>query len=281
MSILKKIMVILMLAALCAGGTALAEEKSLAGDYVGRWTDLNGIRHLDVQARAADEGYIVNIRMDTFDGEKYGYIAWTYDCAYDEESGTLKSFSRTLGVGDYEPDSTEEITDVREDFTGAVFFLDKEGRLHWDDEDEGLDDGMVFTPAQDDEASEPMPREAAAFEGVWQCGRTTVAMYWEEIGFKVLISQSGSAWEQTEWEYSCFWHAENNTVVSMPFGTRTAYVYGEDGEIASVTEAYSDGIAVFLLDADGCLVWQDEKENAGAGMRFEKITEAPEEQADG
>ena len=125
------------------------------------------------------------------------------------------------------------------------------------------------------ERVDALPDDAAAFEGVWQCGRATIAMYWEEEGFKVLITWGSSAWEHSEWEYSCFYHDEDNTVVSMPFGTRSEVVYNDDGEIASVTEAYNDGEAVFSLDEEGYLIWQDQKENAGEGMRFEKLPEEP------
>ena len=121
----------------------------------------------------------------------------------------------------------------------------------------------------------PMPDAAEAFEGVWLCDRATISMYWEEEGFKVLITWGSSAWEQSEWQYSCYYHDEDNTLVAVPFGTRTEYVYNDDGELASATEAYNDGAAVFLLDEKGYMIWQDEKENAGDGMRFEKLPEEP------
>ena len=120
-----------------------------------------------------------------------------------------------------------------------------------------------------------MPAEAAAYEGVWQCGRATIALYWEEEGFKVLITWGSSAWEHTEWQYSCFYTAEDHTLSAIPFGTRTEFVYGDDGELVSATEAYHDGEAVFSLDPEGFLLWQDMKENAGNGMRFEKLPEEP------
>lgn len=133
-----------------------------------------------------------------------------------------------------------------------------------------------FAMAEDAIESVPMPAEAAAFEGVWQCDRASVEMYWEEEGFRVMITWGSSAWEQSVWQYSCYYHEDTKTVVSMPFGMRTDYVYGDDGEIVSATDAYNDGEATFLLDDEGYLIWQDEKENAGEGMRFEKLPgEAP------
>ena len=134
---------------------------------------------------------------------------------------------------------------------------------------------MMASIALGEEGFTPMPQAAEPFEGVWQCGRATIAMYWEEEGFKVMITWGSSAWEHSEWEYSCYYHEEDNTVVSMPFGTRTEVVYNDKGEIASATEAYNDGAATFLLDEEGHLIWRDEKENAGEGMRFERIPEEP------
>ncbi|MBO4377629.1 MAG: hypothetical protein J5889_01605 [Clostridia bacterium] len=119
-------------------------------------------------------------------------------------------------------------------------------------------------------AEDVPPIAAKDFEGEWQCGRASIEMYWEEEGFRVHIRWGSSAWERTEWEYSCYYHEDTGEAVSMPFGTRTEYVYGENGELASVTEVYNDGEATFALTEDGFLTWKDEKENAGEGMLFEK-----------
>lgn len=122
--------------------------------------------------------------------------------------------------------------------------------------------------------SNPMPAEAAVYEGAWQCDRATAEMYWEEEGFKVLISWGSSAWETTEWEYSCFYHEDDNTLVSMPFGIRTDLVYDDNGNETSATTVYDDGQATFKIDENGHLIWIDEKENAGDGMLFEKLDDS-------
>ena len=274
MSIIKKIVSLAVIAALCACGMALADEKAAfsADNYLGRWTDLNGIRHIDIQAREEGGGYIANVTMDFFDGENYGYDVWAYGCVYDSESHMLKSISRVTGVGRNNSNGEEEITGTDYDFSGAQFFFDEAGSLIWNDKTLGLDDGMVFRP---EETGKEMPAEAAAFEGTWQCGRAAADINWEEEGFKVNITWGSSAWENTEWEYSCYFHGEDNTLVSMPFGTRTEYVYDDNGEPVSAKEVYSDGCAVFSLDTDGRLIWQDEKENAGEGMRFVKLSDEP------
>ena len=137
--------------------------------------------------------------------------------------------------------------------------------------------GVSAALAEAEPVSEEMPEEAAVYEGVWACGRATAELIWEEEGFRVLITWGGSAWEESVWEYACFYHEDDGTLVSMPFGLRTDYIYNEDGTVASADQKYDDGEAVFSLDAEGCLIWQDEKENAGDGMRFERAeAENPE-----
>lgn len=403
MSIIKKIAAIVLIGALCLSGTALAQEQSwiAAASYLGEWVDLDGTCNIDIMAHFDEEnvdGYVVNVHMPIVGKESLTYNEWAYGCVWDDGTKTLKSISRFVGKGNYEPDSEQEITDSSLNYTAAAFSFNEEGRLIWSDENETADDGLLFvrpfgwgdiaaedflgkwaeyetqfaqmtveknpvkgwdveivsplthgafifkTTIQYDENqrcytynkgkfwdvpvteeenpelgeakiagtigtftltgdgqimiltwvddSQPerkvlfervddgetegsMPAGAAAFDGVWQCDRAVIAMFWEEEGFKVLITWGSSAWEETEWEYSCFYHADNNTVVSMPFGTRNEVVYSDGGDTVSVTEVYNDGEAVFSLDEDGKLIWLDKKENAGEGMRFEKIPEEP------
>ena len=132
---------------------------------------------------------------------------------------------------------------------------------------------LDFAAPEDDIV--PQPEGGKRFEGVWQCDRATIAINWEEEGYKVLVTWGSSAWEQTEWQYSCFYHEEDNTLDSVPFGIRTEYMYGDDGELVSATDIYSDGEAVFSLDAEGCLIWQDQKDHSGEGMRFTRLPDEP------
>ena len=75
---------------------------------------------------------------------------------------------------------------------------------------------------------------------------------------------------------------------SPPYAQRTLFNFntvcvlggnvGEDGEVASRVTEYEDGAATFTIDGDGMLIWNDAKENAGDGMRFER-GEMPESEA--
>ena len=123
--------------------------------------------------------------------------------------------------------------------------------------------------AESDE--KPMPAEAAVYEGEWACDRAVAELVWEEEGFRVLISWGSSAWENTTWEYSCYYQEGDNTLVSVPFGIKTDLVFDDNGNETSATVAYEDGQATFKIDEDGHLIWIDEKENAGDGMHFVKL----------
>ena len=118
------------------------------------------------------------------------------------------------------------------------------------------------------------------YSGVWQCDRASIEIVWEEEGYRILIHWGSSAWECTEWEYSCYYHEDDNTLVSMPFGIRKELVYSDDNELPEITVVYEDGDAVFSLDEEGHLIWTDLKENMGENMQFEWISEIPEIEED-
>ena len=129
-----------------------------------------------------------------------------------------------------------------------------------------------FALAEENPDAKPAPNPDR-FSGTWMCDRAVIEIDWEEEGYRVMVRWGSSAWECTEWEYSCLFHEDENKLVSMPFGLRTDLVYNEDGEVDSYKVVYEDGEATFYLDEEGCLVWVDEKENAGEGMRFEFMPE--------
>ena len=277
MDIIKKIAAIILAAALCLGSAALAEETADISpeDCLGQWVECETqFTQMTIEKDPA-EGWDVEITSPLTHG---AYIFKT-TIQYDED---LRCFIYNKGEFWDVPVTEEENPELGEaKITGTAGLLafsgDEENLiLAWVD-DSQPEKEVLFERADADAdwEEEPMPAEAAAFEGVWQCDRATIAMYWEEEGFKVLITWGSSAWEHTEWEYSCFYHEEDNTVVSMPFGTRTEVVYDVNGEQTSVAEVYNDGEAVFSLDEEGKLIWLDEKENAGDGMRFEKLPEEP------
>ncbi len=134
--------------------------------------------------------------------------------------------------------------------------------------------GLTGICLAESENARPAP-SPDPYSGIWQCDRATAEIVWEEEGYRVLIHWGSSAWEATEWEYSCDYREEDHTMVSMPSGVRTELVFDDQGEQTSFTVVYEDGEAVFSLDGDGCLIWQDRKDNAGEGMRFVRTGDYP------
>ncbi len=127
-----------------------------------------------------------------------------------------------------------------------------------------------------DEQDPPTPD---LYSGNWVCDRATMEIDWEQVGYKVLIEWGSSAWEQSRWEYSCYYDENSRTMTSLPFGLRTDFVYDEAGEVVSATEVYDDGEATFSLDGEGYVLWADAKENAGEGLRFERLPDEAAEEA--
>lgn len=126
--------------------------------------------------------------------------------------------------------------------------------------------------ATEESAAQPAP-DPDRYSGVWECDRALAEINWEEEGYRVLITWGSSAWECTTWEYSCHYNEESGTMLSVPFGSRTEWVYDDNGEVTSAKTVYDDGVAAFSLDEEGNLIWEDQKENAGEGMKFIRVSD--------
>ncbi len=121
----------------------------------------------------------------------------------------------------------------------------------------------------EEEYETPDPR-GEKFEGTWYCDRCMIDIAGEDGGYKVYISWSGSAFEAAEWMYSCMYDESIDGLTG--FGTKTIATYSDEGD-ATYEEIYDENNpidATFVLDVDGHLVWNDEKENIADGMHFEK-----------
>ena len=129
----------------------------------------------------------------------------------------------------------------------------------------------VFEDYEDDyEEDEPAP-DPDFFSGTWLDGRYAVEIDWEGIGYRIQVSLANTPSDFTEWEYSGFYHEEEKTIVTMPFGMKTDVIYGDGGVAESWTTVYEDGSAIFGFNEEGNLIWIDEKENAGEGLAFVKV----------
>ena len=98
----------------------------------------------------------------------------------------------------------------------------------------------------------------------------TIGIFETRAGYEVTAAASGNAFARTVWLYTCDYDTETDSLISNgEIAERYDYAYDEN-QAYSQTLVYSDGKAVFSLDQDGFLIWRDQKENAGEGLRFEK-----------
>ena len=134
--------------------------------------------------------------------------------------------------------------------------------------------GLTGLCLAESEDARPAP-SPDPYSGIWQCDRATAEIIWEEEGYRVLIQWGSSAWELTEWEYSCYYQEADNTMVATD-GSRVELTFNDAGEETNCRVVYEDGKAVFSLDAEGRLIWQDGNENAGEGLRFVRTGDYPE-----
>jgi len=282
MSKTKIILAIMVIVALCVGSVVMAEEAATvtAHDYLGEWVDQNGTTNIDITARDEGDGYIANVHLDVFDEvDNTTYIEWAYACVYDEGTRTLKCFSRVTGTGNYEPDSEDEITDINYEYEDAEFRFDENGMLVWDDKGLEEDDGMLFEHTigwKDPDYVGP----GHHFVGEWNDERVTVYIEETMEDYQVAVVGSGSATDGAIWTYTCDYDAGTDSLVSNgEVATKVNYTY-VDAENSTEELVYKDGEAVFSLNGEGLLVWDDKKEQAGEGRAFALVTaEATEEES--
>ena len=111
-----------------------------------------------------------------------------------------------------------------------------------------------------------------AYDGYWISeDRTTLA----EIGVRqdrveIVVYRTPGEMEFTSWEYLPEYDDSTKTL-KADNGMKSLNQVAENGDLADSQYTYDDGAATFSIDADGKLTWQDEKENAGAGLRFVPI----------
>ncbi|MBQ3879941.1 MAG: hypothetical protein II727_06520 [Oscillospiraceae bacterium] len=135
------------------------------------------------------------------------------------------------------------------------------------------DTAPAQTDAQDAETEKeaepeetPSSEGAPEFAGIWGKDRATLEVVPQDDGtYLCLIYWGSSASETTYWEYPC--RAEDKALVCESAGSKTEIVFDEDNTEQD-TVAYTDGSARFVLDEEGGLTWEDEKENAGDGLVF-------------
>ena len=102
------------------------------------------------------------------------------------------------------------------------------------------------------------------FLGEYQADRASLKVEGIGGGVKVTIDWGQSADETYTWEYAV--KVQGDNLVCDKVGSKYVTKGGGDPELL-----YSDGSAEFSFDKDSNLIWKDKKEDAGKGLKFERL----------
>jgi hypothetical protein len=256
------LLIALVMTVLCAA--AFAEEEvieSLVNPeavqlFSSEWVD--GFASVKIYA---EENHWM-VRITSADGA----TEWDYNCLYNEEQKALVSWDDDVNIKtEIKIDDEGSEIGRREIYTDgkAVFTVNENGKLIWQDEKENAGEGLAF-------------ERIGWYQGVWISGdsiesRCELNCFWDveqsaegEIhsGYKVEITKyDGDAC--TIWNYTCDYNPENNTLKSLLGSKEHSEKEGDP-----IVTVYDDGEAAFSMDEEGCVRWNDLKENAGEGLQF-------------
>lgn len=151
--------------------------------------------------------------------------------------------------------------------------------------EEGLTDAQIqmavdFLSELDFVASEddgiPQPEGGKKFESDWAIAGGLAEIYYEEEGYKVSLAIQNEDGTGSLWEYACYYVEETDSLVSVSSSRDDFTINPDTGDTVYAGSAY-EGIdeegkeTTFTIDADGCLIWKDGHESAGAGLKFVNI----------
>ena len=127
------------------------------------------------------------------------------------------------------------------------------------------------------EESVPQPEGGKKFESNWALGGGLISIVYEEFGDRVMVELvNNEDWSGTVWEYSCYYHEDTDSLVSVSSTKSSFTTDPETFDRVKDDEAYSgmddEGQETsFVIAENGALVWTDGRENAGADLEFRNI----------
>ena len=107
---------------------------------------------------------------------------------------------------------------------------------------------------------------------VWADDRASLEVIPEEDCYRVLILWGSSAWETTEWTYTCEYDAENDRLVADHVICANI-VYDDDGNETRTVVLDEDCEAVFALNEEGKIVITNAADVTLEGKAFERLPE--------
>ncbi len=260
-------------------------SAEIATDEVGLSLDIDGSFHGIVDSQWPAAGTLVEVRttvrvtVDDSDFSKtvvpdlVGQSVATAEIDCDEAGLVLKIDegglhgtveTQTPEAGEkVDPQSEVHITVDDSDFRGEA--QDDQGDDQTDDTDQ-TDQTADTTDTDDTSQDQSTATDGSKYIGTRMCDRATLTIKASGSNYLCTIDWSSSYDEGSTWEYTCV--SKDGKLVDSGKGVKKENTYDEDGDIASSNTIYTDGSAEFSFDANGNVIWNDLKEDAGRGMAF-------------
>ena len=272
---MKKLFAMLLtLALLVCGAAAFAEDGAAAvtgHSFEGEWIADLGDGTANININFDGEHYQVAMLFDREDYTREFQMDFIAD--FDAETGSLVSEEGTVMREITRDDNYDVVADEPVYENGAsIFRYNEDGALEWVDLTEG-GDGTLALERPIGWVDPDYVGPARHFVGVWNEERVSVEIEEQMDEYMVLITGANGANNGTVWTYRCAYDAETDSLVSVENdGNKFEYTTNDDGE-DSVEWLYENGAAVFSIDGEGRLIWDDKVENAGEGRAFERAVD--------
>ena len=256
----KRICIFLAVVLLCVFCAAMAEEPVDSADsFSGDWAAET---NQELELAIWNEEGKFDLVVLWFDSEKNLYDVEFESCVYDAEKDALICEGGLLLC---ESDKDAEEGEVIASGFGAVLTVDEKGLLQWTGSGDAFAD-QAFIPWNEE--------DDGLFTGKWENGDDAwISVELHNGVYEVFVEKDKTDKTATYWEYRCKLN-ENGALAGN--GRKTDVVFDENGDDADITERFNSGAVTFTLEGEK-LLWNDAVENAGAGLRFERI---PEEDTD-
>lgn len=233
------------------------------------WYEDGTFRCSGTRFISVNEGYSFEFERCTYDAQAKALIC---------EGGVLRHEAYNEAEGRI---TAEEVTSG----FGATLTVDENHRLHWTGSADAIPDQLFASldevgeeswyDVHDDEPGDvgddddfeanevPDP-----FVGDWTCERASIYIDEDDGVYTVRITWGASAFERVVWDYSCTLDSVTGALSGV--GRKSVETYDDGGNLVATEVEYTDGSASFTIDGDR-LLWNDAKEDAAQGMRFERI----------
>ena len=217
-----------------------------------------------------------------------GYSFEFERCDYDAQADALVCAGGVLRHESYnEAEGRITAEEVASGF-GATLTVDENRRLHWTGSGDAIPDQLFASLDEvgeeswydthgddadrdsDDDGGAPEAAGNAgdAFVGDWMCERATIYIDEDDGVYTVRVTWGASAFERVVWDYSCAFDPAAGALTGR--GRKSTETYDDEGNLTATEVEYNDGSATFTIEGDR-LLWNDAKEDAAQGMRFERI----------